>query len=141
MSKETTRNGTKLITFVESIDQTWLDNKHLERIFARVKKELLPALRNHSEVYFSVNGGMHHFPEGWTSVKEPDSFKTLRDSAGNIQFTFAQKDNEDGHLADIDVDDHKGLAHVADVLKTNSRARTPTHTTLPDTGVRAATRS
>ena len=117
MSKETTRNGTKLITFVESIDQTWLDNKHLERIFARVKKELLPALRNHPQVYFSVNGGMHHFPEGWTSVKEPDSFKTLRDSAGNIQFTFAQKDNEDGHLADIDIDDHKGLAHVADVLK------------------------
>ena len=117
MSKETTKNGAKLITFVESIDQTWLDNKHLERIYARVKKELLPALRNHPQVYFSVNGGMHHFPGGWTSVKEPDSFKTLRDSAGNIQFTFAQKDNEEGHLADIDLDDHKGLDHIADVLK------------------------
>lgn len=117
MSKETIKNGTKLITFVESIDQTWLDNKHLERIYARVKKELLPALRNHPQVYFSVNGGLHHFPSGWTSVKEPDSFKTLRDSAGNIQFTFAKKDNEEGHLADIDLDDHKGLAHIADVLK------------------------
>jgi hypothetical protein len=117
MSKETIKNGTKLINFVESIDHTWLDTKHLERIYARVKKELLPALRNHPKVYVSVNGGLHHFPEGWTSVKEPNSFKTLRDSAGNIQLTFAQKDNEDGHLADIDLDDHKGLAHVADVLK------------------------
>ena len=117
MSKETTKNGTKLITFVENIDETWLDNKHLERIYARVKKELLPALRNHPQVYFSVNGGLHHFPEGWVSVKQPDSFKTLKDSAGNIQFTFAEKDSEDGHLADIDLDDHKGLAHVADVLK------------------------
>ena len=117
MSKETVKNGAKLITFVESIDQTWLDKKHQERIFARVKKELLPALRNHPQVYVSVDSSMHHFPSGWTSVKEPDSFKTLRDSAGNIQLTFAQKENEEGHLADIDLDDHKGLAHVADVLK------------------------
>jgi len=117
MSQETTKNGAKLITFVESIDQTWLDDKHMERIYARVKKELLPALRNYPQNYFSVSGGMHHFPDGWTSVKSPDSFKTLRDSAGNIQLTFAEKANEDGHLADIDLDDHKGLGHVADVLK------------------------
>lgn len=117
MSRETVKNGTKLITFVESIDQTWLDTKHFERIYARVKKELLSALRNHPQVYSGVNGGLHHFPDGWSSVKEPDSFKTLRDSAGNIQLTFAEKSEEDGYLADIDLDDHKGLAHIADVLK------------------------
>jgi hypothetical protein len=117
MSKETIKNGTKLIKFVDSIDKTLLDDKHRERIYARVKKELLPALRSHPQVYFSVDGGMHHFPGGWTSVKKPDSFKTLRDSAGNIQLTFAEKENEEGYLADIDLDDHKGLAHVADVLK------------------------
>ncbi|HEU4796417.1 MAG TPA: hypothetical protein VFT02_12345 [Pyrinomonadaceae bacterium] len=117
MSRETVKNGAKLITFVESIDQTWLDKKHFERIYAKVKKELLSALRNHSQVYSSVNGGMHHFPDGWSSVKEPDSFKTLRDSAGNIQLTFAEKSEQDGYLADIDLDDHKGLAHIADVLK------------------------
>jgi hypothetical protein len=117
MSKETTKNGTKLITFVEKIDQNWLDNKHMERIYARVKKELLPALRNNPQVYSSVNGGMHHFPGDWTAVKEPNSFKTLKDSAGNIQLTFAELNDEEGHLADIDLDDHKGLAHVADVLK------------------------
>ena len=49
-------------------------------------------------------------------MKSPDSFKTLKDSAGNIQLTFAE--NEAGEqLADIDLDDHTGLAHVADVLK------------------------
>jgi hypothetical protein len=117
MSKEAVKNGTKLMTFVESIDQTWLDKKHFERIYAHVKNELLPALRNHPQVYSSVNGGLHKFPpEGWVSVKPPDSFKTLRDSAGNIQFTFAEKTG-DAHLADIDLDDHTGLAHVADVLK------------------------
>ena len=117
MSRETVKNGAKLITFVESIDQTWLDSKHFERIYARVQKELLSALRNHPQVYVSVNGGLHKFPNGWSSVKEPDSFKTLRDSAGNIQLTFAEKSEEDGYLADIDLDDHTGLAHVADVLK------------------------
>ena len=117
MSRETTKNGTKVITFVESIDKTWLDNKHFERIFARVKKELLTALRNHPQVYSSVNGALHHFPQGWRSVKKPDSFKTLRDSAGNIQLTFAERANEESFLADIDIDDHTGLAHIADVLK------------------------
>ena len=117
MSKEAVKNGTKLITFGESIDQTWLDTKHLERIYARVMKELLPALRNYQQVYFSVDSGMHKFPpDGWTPVKPPDSFKTLRDSAGNIQLTFAQN-GDDAYLADIDLDDHTGLEHVADVLK------------------------
>ena len=117
MSKETVRNGTKLITFVETIDQTWLDTKHRERIYARVKKDLLPALRNYPQAYFSVSGGMHKFPpDGWVSVKPPDSFKTLRDSAGNIQLTFAKNLAEE-FLADIDLDDHTGLEHVANVLK------------------------
>jgi len=117
MSRETIKNGTKLITLVDSIDQTWFDTKHKERIYAGVHKDLLPALRNYPQVYFSVSGGMHHFPpDGWVSVKPPDSFKTLRDSAGNIQLTFAEKGGE-AYLADIDLDDHKGLEHVADVLK------------------------
>ncbi len=117
MSRETDKSGTKIIKYVESIDQTWLDTKHFERIYARVNKDLLSALRKHPQLYFSVNGGLHQFPDGWASVTGADSFKTLRDSAGNIQFTFAEKEGEDGYLADIDLDDHKGLAHIADVLK------------------------
>jgi len=117
MSKETVKDGTPLITFVQSIDRTWLDPKHRERIFAHVLSDLLPALRDFPQVYFSVSGGMHKFPPGgWTPVPAPDSFKTLRDSAGNIQLTFAINLAED-FLADIDLDDHKGLEHVADVLK------------------------
>jgi hypothetical protein len=117
MSRETAKDKTKVVTFVDSIDQTWLDTKHWERIFARVNKDLLPALRKYPEVYTSVDGGMHHFPpDGWVPVKKPDSFKTLKDSAGNIQFTFAEKAGP-AYLADIDLDDHKGLEHIADVLK------------------------
>jgi hypothetical protein len=117
LSKETVEDGTKLISFLEGIDLSWLDINHRERIYARVKSGLLEALQGFPEIYFSVSGGMHHFPpSGWTSVPSPDSFKTLKDSAGNIQLTFASnKDKE--QLADIDLDDHKGLAHVADVLK------------------------
>ncbi len=118
MSRETVAGGRALITFVESLDRTWLDTEHRERIYARVNADLLNALRGSPEVYISVNGGMHHFPPNgnWKSVKPPDSFKTLRDSAGNIQLTFAR--NGAGEmLADIDIDDHKGLQHVADVLK------------------------
>lgn len=116
MSKETDKKKNKLITFVNSIDQTWLDKKHQERIFALVNTDLLTALRKYPEVYSSVDSGMHKFPPvGWTPVKKPDSFKTLTDSAGNIQLTFAEKG--EAHLADIDLDDHTGLAHVADVIK------------------------
>jgi len=117
MSKETVKDGTPLITFVENIDRNWLDLKHRERIYAHVLSDLLPALRDFPQVYFSVSGGMHKFPPGgWTPVSAPDSFKTLKDSAGNIQLTFAINLAED-FLADIDLDDHTGLEHVADVLK------------------------
>lgn len=116
MWREKFADGTRLITFVESIDRTWLDLKHRERIYARVKSSLLTAVRDYPRVYFSVGGDLHHFPPGWSSVSPPDSFKTLRDSAGNIQLTFA-KNVEGALLADIDLDDHTGLEHVADVLK------------------------
>jgi hypothetical protein len=118
MSREAVRDGTKLITFVDKINRTWLNLDHRERIYAHVNGGLLEALRSYPEVYFGVGGSLHHFPpdDNWTPVNLPDSFKTLRDSAGNIQLTFAR--NAAGALlADIDLDDHKGLQHVADVLK------------------------
>jgi hypothetical protein len=115
MWKETI-GGDRLITKVESIDLTWLDSKHRERIYANVQGTLLKAMQNEPAVYSSVNGGMHHFPPGgWTPVPHLNSFKTLKDSAGNIQFTFAQN-GQGALLADIDLDDHTGLRHVADVL-------------------------
>jgi hypothetical protein len=116
MSKEAIADGTKLIKLVESIDRTWLDTKHRERIYARVDDSLYQALLDYPAVYFPVNGGMHKFPAGWQPADDPNSFKTLHDEAGNIQLTFARGEGG-AWLADIDLDDHKGLQHVADVLK------------------------
>lgn len=113
--KETTKNGQSLIRLIESIDQTWLDKKHRERIYAVVQDSLLDELRNFPERYKGVSGGLHHFPPGWTTVSQDNSFKT-RDAAGNIQLTFANK-SEELFLADIDLDDHKGIKHASDVLK------------------------
>jgi len=91
---------------------------HRERIYALVKPGLLAALRSYPEKYFSVDSSMHKFPsDEWVSVDPPDSLKTLKDAAGNIQLTFAKKVETEGNLADIDLDDHKGLQHVGDVLK------------------------
>jgi hypothetical protein len=118
MSRETVKSGAKLIGFIQSIDQTWLDPDHRERIYAIVKPGLLSALRIYPEKYFSVNSSMHKFPsDEWVSVDKPDSFKTLKDAAGNIQLTFARKVETEENLSDIDLDDHKGLQHAADVLK------------------------
>jgi hypothetical protein len=118
MSRETVKSGAKLISFIQRIDQTWLDPKHRERIFALVKPGLLGALRAYPEKYFSVDSSMHKFPsDEWVRVDPPNSCKTLKDAAGNIQLTFAIKVETEENLADIDLDDHKGLEHVANVLK------------------------
>jgi hypothetical protein len=117
MQRETVEDGTTLIEFVESIDTTWLNIDHRERIYAIVRDDLLEALRSFPQVYDSVGGGMHEFPEGWIPVDDgPDSFKTWKDKAGNIQLTFASN-SDNQFLADIDLDDHKGLKHIANVLE------------------------
>jgi hypothetical protein len=115
MHRETIRTGQPLIELVNTIDPIRLDDQHRERIFALVKDTLLASLQNFPQHFEPVSGVLHHFPPGWVPVAEPNSFKT-RDAAGNIQFTFAR--NQDGQvMADIDLDDHKGLQHAADVLK------------------------
>jgi hypothetical protein len=115
MQRETTQTTQPLIELVKTIDQTLLDRQHRERIYAMVQESLLQSLLNSPERFEPVPGVLHHFPPGWTPINAPNSFKT-RDAAGNIQFTFAR--NGDGRLlADIDLDDHKGIQHAADVLK------------------------
>ena len=116
MSIEAILDGRKLIKLVNSVDRTWLDLDHRERIFARVDPDLYQALLDYPAIYSPVSGALHHFPPGYEPVDDPNSFKTLHDEAGNIQLTFGR--SGDGvWLADIDLDDHKGLEHVADVLK------------------------
>ena len=109
------KNGNTLISHVESIEQKLLDKDHRERIFAIVNGNLLGALRKFPERFRSVSGALHKFFDDWTPVSQQNSFKS-RNNAGNIQFTFAT--NPSGaSLADIDLDDHTGIAHAADVLK------------------------
>ena len=116
MSREGIANGTKLIKLMQRINRTWLDLKRRERVYFHVDKNLYQALLDYPAVYTPVSGGMHHFPNGYEPVDDPNSFKTLHDKAGNIQLTFARGEGDDW-LADVDLDDHKGLEHVADVLK------------------------
>ncbi len=114
--RETTGADQRLIELVNTIDQTWLDEQHRERIYALVDSALPNSLLSYPDKFEQVSGVLHHFPPGgWAPINGPDSFKT-RDAAGNIQFTFAR--NGDGQvMADVDLDDHKGIQHAADVLK------------------------
>lgn len=115
MFNDQLKNGVSLISNVESIEQKLLDKDHRERIYAIVNGTLLGALRKFPERYRSVSGSLHKFFDDWVAVSQQNSFKS-RNDAGNIQFTFAS--NASGKsLADIDLDDHTGIKHAADVLK------------------------
>lgn len=109
------KNGDPLISNVESIVEKLLDKNHRERIYAITNTNLLGALRKFPEQFKSVSGSLHKFFDDWTAVSQQNSFKS-RDNAGNIQFTFATNP-AGGSLADIDLDDHTGIKHAADVLK------------------------
>ena len=109
------KGGDPLLKSVEIIVQKMLDKNHRERIYATVNDKLLGALRKFREQYRSVSGSLHNFFDDWTPVSQQNSFKS-RNNAGNIQFTFAT--NPAGaFLADIDLDDHTGIQHAADVLR------------------------
>ena len=115
MFNDKLKNGDSLISNVESIVQKLLDKNHRERIYAIVNGNLLGALRKFPENYRSVSGSLHKFFDDWTPVSQQNSFKS-RNNAGNIQFTFAT--NPTGaSLSDIDLDDHTGIKHAADVLR------------------------
>lgn len=115
MLRETTKDGGTLIGRVHNIDKSLLDKKNRARIFSNTEAGLLPALRKSLDRFRGVNGSLHKFHGGFSAVAQDGSFKS-DDAAGNIQFTFAT--NAAGNfLADIDLDDHAGLAHAADVVK------------------------
>jgi hypothetical protein len=100
---------------------SWLDRVvrvedfRQDRMFVLVRDELLPAVRQHAR-FRTVSGALHVFDPPWMAVDPDGSFKT-RDRAGNLQITFAAQDGLTGHFADIDIDDHAGVRHAADVLK------------------------
>ncbi len=85
------------------------------RVLARVSADLFEAVGTNHRTFRSVPGALHEFPLGWRPAAEDNSFKTF-DAAGNLQLTFAT--NPAGEfLADIDIDDHRGIEHAGDVLK------------------------
>jgi hypothetical protein len=86
------------------------------RIFALVEPGLYEIVSQSHDRFRRVSGSLHKFDEGWSMVKPPNSFKSTRGMAGTLQLTFAG--NTGGRmLADIDIDDHAGLKHAADVLR------------------------
>ncbi|HKY26633.1 MAG TPA: hypothetical protein VJM12_01665 [Pyrinomonadaceae bacterium] len=115
MFNDKLKNGDSLISNVDSIVEKMLDKNHRERIYAIVNGNLLGALRKFPEQFRSVSGSLHKFFDDWIPVSQQNSFKSKND-AGNIQFTFATN-AAGGSLADIDLDDHTGIKHAADVLR------------------------
>jgi hypothetical protein len=92
-----------------------LEDFRQDRLFVLVRPELLAGLRQHAG-YRGVSGSLHVFDPPWMAVRPGGSFKT-RDRAGNLQITFASQPGHDRDFADIDIDDHAGIQHAADVLK------------------------
>lgn len=106
---EVLEGASSVFTFVDRI----VDFRP-QRIFAFVERRLLDLVRARRDRFHDVLGTMHDFPNGFNRIENDGSFKT-RESAGNLQVTFAE--NAAGELmADIDIDDHQGVQHIFDVL-------------------------
>lgn len=104
------KSGSAVLTFIQKVTRF-----EPARIFALVRPELIGLVREFPEGFHPVPGTLHEFPSGWKLIEPSGSFKTY-DKAGNLQITFAQ--NAAGQfMTDIDLDDHQGIEHAADVLK------------------------
>ena len=93
-----------------------------DRFHAAVPQALREETKNSAQagLFFDVPERMHHPPAGFEhagSWKTPDHY-------GNLQLTFFSKGTE--WVADVDIDDAGGLAHVFQVLR-NELTQTPTH--------------
>ncbi len=93
-----------------------------DRFFVRISKELRDETKNSvaSGLFIPASATLHSAPDGFISA---GSFKT-DDHYGNLQLTFWQRGEE--WMADIDIDDASGLAHVFQVVR-NSLSGRPTH--------------
>ncbi|MBI3697060.1 MAG: hypothetical protein HY238_19775 [Acidobacteria bacterium] len=92
------------------------------RIFAFTPRTLRDLVRVNSKGFHSVSGALHGFEGTNVQVVDPDgSFKT-HDAAGNLQLTFGEDPQgefaaQGRYLVDVDIDDHQGIEHAADVLQ------------------------
>jgi hypothetical protein len=118
MAVTTLSNGKAVLPYVHTLHELRGD-----RFFASVPKQLREDVKNSvSEGLFtSEPSGLHHPPAGFSHA---GSFKS-EDRYGNLQLTFFAR-GEDEWVADIDLDDAKGLEHVFQVVR-NSLSGRPTH--------------
>lgn len=96
-----------------------------DRFFAFVSKELREETKHSATagLFHPVDSSLHHLPAGFSDYTRAGSFKT-DDSYGNLQLTFFMRG--DDCVADIDIDDASGLAHLFQVLRNHLSGR-PTH--------------
>jgi hypothetical protein len=96
-----------------------------DRFFAFVEKELREEVKHsvNSGLFHEAPGLLHHLPAQFEGFTPADSFKTS-DHFGNLQLSFFMKGDE--CVADIDIDDAGGLAHIFQVLR-NHFTGNPTH--------------
>jgi hypothetical protein len=93
-----------------------------DRFFCVVPQQLRDDVKNATQaaLFNEVDGSLHHPPDGFEPA---GSFKTP-DHYVNLQLTFFASADE--WVADIDIDDANGLAHVFQVLRNELTGR-PTH--------------
>jgi hypothetical protein len=93
-----------------------------DRFHASVPQELREEAKNgvQAGLFTDEPSALHHPPAGFDHA---GSFKS-RDHYGNIQLTFFSNGTE--WVADIDIDDANGLAHLFQVLR-NELTNRPTH--------------
>lgn len=110
-------NGRTVLSYIQELKELRGD-----RFFTVVPKELREETKHSlaDGLFRSVSAALHHPPEGFNDA---GSFKT-NDAYGNLQLSFFLRGED--CVADIDIDDAAGLAHVFQVLR-NSLTGRPTH--------------
>ncbi|MCP5109972.1 MAG: hypothetical protein GY953_03970 [bacterium] len=115
-------NGRNVLSYLGS-ELGELTEVRGDRFFARVPHELREETKSAvaADIFEQVSAGLHHPPQGFSRA---GSFKTKWDDYGNLQLTFFAR--RDQWMADIDIDDAAGLAHVFQVVR-NTLTGNPTH--------------
>lgn len=94
-----------------------------DRCFCAVPQSLRDDTKNAAlgGLFKEVDGSLHRFEDGYSLA---GSFKTP-DSYGNLQLTFFANAETPAHwVADIDIDDAAGLAHLFQVVRNELKNRT-----------------
>lgn len=95
---------------------TELSSLRGDRFFATVDENLDNEVWSSDGVFERVDGSLHRLPPKLKreDFERSDSFKTYN-TYGNLQLTFFR--NDTSTIADIDIDDARGLKHVFQVMR------------------------